>query len=202
MNAIENEQVCKSAEQALRHGVGKLSAVPGLIAKIIETRAWECREVRPGVVVELGSLLELVTRKPPDGWGEDPAKVERLLSDHPKVLAQWREHTKQQGRRTDLEGDLCSNPTEVRKNDRGRAYTLERLEREAPELFERVCEGALSANAAAIEAGFRKKPSNEERCLAAFRKAENRLNVLRHIVAELEQSERNVLIEWLSESEA
>jgi len=38
-----------------------------------------------------------------------------------------------------------------------RAYTLTRLKREAPELFKRVVDGELSANAAAIEAGFRKK---------------------------------------------
>ena len=39
-----------------------------------------------------------------------------------------------------------------------RAYTLDRLSREAPGLYKAVCDGAMSANAAAIEAGFRKKP--------------------------------------------
>ena len=46
-----------------------------------------------------------------------------------------------------------SNPT---IKDRGRAYTLRRLEKDHPELFQQVCAGELSANAAAIEAGFRK----------------------------------------------
>jgi len=38
-----------------------------------------------------------------------------------------------------------------------RSYTVSRLERDHPELFERVKSGDFSANAAAIEAGFRKK---------------------------------------------
>ena len=36
------------------------------------------------------------------------------------------------------------------------AYTLNRLRRDAPELFEQVKQGELSPNAAAIQAGFRK----------------------------------------------
>jgi hypothetical protein len=37
-------------------------------------------------------------------------------------------------------------------------YTLKRLKRERPDLFQQVLGGRLSANEAAIEAGFRKKP--------------------------------------------
>jgi hypothetical protein len=40
-----------------------------------------------------------------------------------------------------------------------RDYTLTRLKRARPDLFARVTRQELSANAAAIEAGFRKKPS-------------------------------------------
>lgn len=45
--------------------------------------------------------------------------------------------------------------------DRGTSanYTLARLDRDHPELAERVRDGKLSANAAAIEAGFRRKPT-------------------------------------------
>ena len=44
------------------------------------------------------------------------------------------------------------------KSEQGtsKSYTLSRLERDHPELFEAVCNGELSANAAAIQAGFRK----------------------------------------------
>jgi hypothetical protein len=44
--------------------------------------------------------------------------------------------------------------------DRGtsKAYTVSRLKRDRPDLFEKVVAGELSANKAAIEAGFRRKP--------------------------------------------
>jgi hypothetical protein len=43
-----------------------------------------------------------------------------------------------------------------RRTGNSRAYTLDRLKRERPDLFERVARKELSANAAAIEAGFRR----------------------------------------------
>jgi hypothetical protein len=49
------------------------------------------------------------------------------------------------------------NVTSLKGN--ARAYTLDRLKRSHPNLFAAVCRGELSANAAAIEAGFRKKPT-------------------------------------------
>ena len=39
-----------------------------------------------------------------------------------------------------------------------KAYTVSRLKRDRPDLFEKVVAGELSANKAAIEAGFRRKP--------------------------------------------
>ena len=48
------------------------------------------------------------------------------------------------------------NPTLI---GRGRDYDIARLERDRPDLAARVRANELSANAAAIEAGFRKKPT-------------------------------------------
>lgn len=47
------------------------------------------------------------------------------------------------------------------KTDGGNSadYTRRRLARDRPDLLEKVAEGGLTLNAAAIEAGFRKKPS-------------------------------------------
>lgn len=58
--------------------------------------------------------------------------------------------------------DICenegSNVTSVIKRGDGIEYTMARLERDYPEYHEKVKSGELSANAAAIEAGFRKPP--------------------------------------------
>jgi hypothetical protein len=90
------------------------------------------------------------------GWGEEVGKIEQLLKGDADAETAWREEMKEQGRRNDL-GD---NVTEVKaEKGNSRAYTLTRLQKHHPELYERVKAGEISANAAAIEAGFRKKPN-------------------------------------------
>lgn len=68
-------------------------------------------------------------------------------------------------------------------------YTLRRLARDCPEMLDRIESGELSVNQAAIAAGIRKKPSQAEICVKAFRKAENRLEALQLITSELEPHE-------------
>jgi len=67
------------------------------------------------------------------------------------------------------------------------------------DIQEAVCSGRMSLNQAAINAGIRKKLSQAEICVKAFRKAENRLEALRLITSELEPHEAAVLSEWLLE---
>ena len=50
-------------------------------------------------------------------------------------------------------------------------YIHKRLKRDRPDLLERVVSGELSANAAAVEAGFRKRPSAFDRLCTAWAQA-------------------------------
>jgi hypothetical protein len=76
-------------------------------------------------------------------------KVEALLKDDAMTLARAIAGKHGGDRGNQYTGGKSSNPTLAeRKQDRGKAYTLSRLKSEAPELFARVCEGELSANAA------------------------------------------------------
>ena len=52
--------------------------------------------------------------------------------------------------------DISDNVTNIPERGNSEAYTLNRLRRAAPELFEQVKQGDISANAAAIQAGFRR----------------------------------------------
>ncbi len=61
------------------------------------------------------------------------------------------------------------NVTPAQKGN-SKSYTLSRLERDRPDLFERVCGGELSANAAAIEAGFRKVKTRVQKIVALLDK--------------------------------
>jgi len=160
MNEVEAYQVCNSAISALSHGETSLSTFPKLLRRIINERAWESRRVPGKGVVTMQSLRELVTTAPITGWGEDPAKIEAVIRDDAEVLAMWREAMKQKShdRGNQHTGGKVDNVTPARKGN-SRAYTVSRLQREVPKLFAKVAAGEISANAAAIKAGFRKHKS-------------------------------------------
>lgn len=178
LNEVEKGQLCQSTIESLYEATGGMKQFPGLLKKIIFNKAWE-RRVNKGKVIELLSLRELITEKPIRGWGEDPKKVEAVIKDDPECLALFRQAMKEQGRRT----DFLDNIKEVINQEGGtsKAYTCERLSKIAPELFEEVKAGRMSANAAAIQAGIRKKPTPEDACLKAFRKCSDLTEMLRRL---------------------
>jgi hypothetical protein len=195
LNEVENGQLCQSTIESLYEATGGLKQFPGLLKKIIANKAWE-RRVNKGKVIELSSLRELITEKPIRGWGEDPKKVEAVIKDDPECLALYREAMKEP---PGTRNDLCNNITEVESQKTGtsKAYTCERLKRVAPELFEEVKAGRMSANAAAIQAGIRKKPTAEDQCVRGFKKSSRRLDVIQRVVEELQPHELVVVRDWI-----
>ena len=109
-----------------------------------------------------------------------------MLSDDPDVLALWRESTKRQDfdRGNQYTGGKSDNITLAKERGTSKSYTLSRLKREAPELYERVCNRELSANAAAIEAGFRRVQTPIEQAKRWYNK--------------LSEAERKQFMEWVS----
>ena len=85
-------------------------------------------------------------------------KVEALLKDDPEALQMWRAATtaKKGGDRKSDNAIKRDNVTNDPERGNAKAYTLDRLKRERKDLFDEVVAGNLSANAAAIQAGFRK----------------------------------------------
>lgn len=156
LNEIELGQLVDTAYGSYREAGSGLKYFPALMKKIISNKAWEKR-VKQGKVIELSSLRDLIIKAPIEGWGEDPAKIEALIRDDVEALAMWREAMQHQGERNDLD-NFNNNVIEVKNSVQGnsRSYTVARLKQQAPELFEKVVSGELSANAAAIQAGFRK----------------------------------------------
>jgi hypothetical protein len=145
--------------QCLSRGAGALNSFPGLLKRVIEERVWEHR-IYHGREYRLPNLRALITEKPMAGWGEDPKKIEALIKDDPEVLPMFREAMKHQGER----GNFVDNVNEVigRPDGNTRAYTLTRLQKDNPEIYEEVKAGKLTANAGAIKAGWRKTPTPME----------------------------------------
>lgn len=91
-----------------------------------------------------------------------------------------------QYQKVDTTYNVSGDQNSIHKNPAGnsRAFTLSRLKKDAPELFDRVVAGELSANAAAIEAGFRKKQTPMDIMKVNWRK--------------LNEVERGEFLHWIS----
>lgn len=181
MNEIEKGQLASITVQCLSTGAGALNSFPGLLKRVIEERVWEYR-IHHGREYRLPNLRALITEKPMAGWGEDPKKIEALIKDDPEVLPMFHKAMKCEhgGDRKSANAIKYSNPT----LDRGKAYTLSRLQKDNPEIYEEVKAGKLSANAGAVKAGWRKTPTPME--------------IIRKQIPKLTQEERTQLLKELT----
>ena len=119
------------------------------------------------------TFREFVESPPLRGLGEKLSDIERLIADDAESLVRLRElivagkgnptGNNQVGNNNNviISSDLFTDPEPATKKStqgNSRAYTLTRLKNERPDLFERVVAKELTANRAAIEAGWRKRP--------------------------------------------
>ena len=90
-------------------------------------------------------------------------------------------------RQTVLNGRKSSsdNVRPIKRGGNDTSYTLRRLARDAPEMLEKIEAGELSVNAAAIQAGIRKKPTPEEICVKAFWKCTDKESMIERLRSEL-----------------
>jgi hypothetical protein len=78
-----------------------------------------------------------------------------VIQDDAESLALFREAMKGESGRPSTE-ESHNNVMELKSvHGTSKSYTVSRLKRDRPDLFERVVAGELSANRAAIEAGYR-----------------------------------------------
>ena len=125
----------------------------------------------------LVNFREFIEAPPLRGLGQSVADIERLLGDDPEALERLREElTATKGNPAgvnqysgkdnniipsstpDLFAEPSAKPKRQKKTQQGtrKDYTLSRLKKDAPALFEAVKDGKLSAHAAALEAGIRR----------------------------------------------
>jgi hypothetical protein len=98
--------------------------------------------------------------KPPEGWGEDPKKIEALIKDDAEALSMW-ENELNPGKGGDNGNRYTKKPSNnnnvmiARKAIQGnsKAHSLSVLKRKAPELFQ-----------AAKKTGVQNDPQFYEEC--------------------------------------
>lgn len=158
------------------------------LAQAVRERAWERLTDADGHPLDFRSFLAAPY---PVGIGSDVELVRLLLTlphrrealpEHAAAMATLREemerllltplppHGKGAKRRVGVANSNPTPPPARARGGTGREYTIRRLRRDAPELAERVLRGELSANAAAIAAGIRRRPTRLDAALLAWQR--------------------------------
>lgn len=151
-------EIVGEAKRAIIQSNGELNVVANWIARIYREEAYKqwLDPVREEVY-ESETLGEFIVKPMPGGLGLtfdlvrdmcriDP-EVERIVLQEIPAAAANGEYGNGRSR-----SDII-RPT----HGTAETYTLSRLKRDRKDLFDRVIDGEMSANAAAIEAGFREK---------------------------------------------
>jgi hypothetical protein len=150
---IVNHHLVQALWDEVNQTSGGLANVAPLVKRLLESGGWREREVvQINEIVRFDSFVDFIRSPPLRGCGWPLEKVEVLIRDDPETLTMWRQATtgEKHLHKTDHDNVIITS-----KQGNSRAYTLTRLKRERPDLYARVKAGELSANAAAIEAGWR-----------------------------------------------
>lgn len=157
---VGNQQLVQALWNAVNTSSGSLVNVPPLVKRLLVTGAWKEREVpQLGEVVRFDSFAAFIQGPPLRGCGWPLEKVEALIKDDAETLRLWRQATTRENHRP-RNDKTSDNITTSDGRGTGRAYTLDRLQRERPDLYAEVVAKRLSANKAAIKAGWRDDPKN------------------------------------------
>jgi hypothetical protein len=89
-------------------------------------------------------IWRLRAGKPPEGWGEDPDKIEALIKDDAEALEMWEnelnpgrgDHGNQYAKKVGNNNNVMIARKAIQGN--AKSYTLSRLKRTRPELFQAV----------------------------------------------------------------
>jgi len=188
----------------MREGKTGLKEIPELIVCVIDNELWRefyCEPIHQ--VVTHKAFIDYVTDPIPSGLDTDIKTLKNLCTDH----AEARDAIDRAMQRKPGDWDTHPEPEvtvdnindNIRPTGTSKDAALRRLRKDRPDLLERVLSDELSANAAMVEAGFRKKKTPEELALHNFRKCQSRLSVFKAVVEGLEGEEKVAAKEWFEQ---
>jgi len=157
------KKVLQDAQECLSRGEGAYGALPSVVKSMIRDEVWKHLADKNGkCFADFPSFVEYNL-----WWGLETS-YDRLI-DFCRDDAECRQMLLEQMPAVSKPGAPEGNSNAAKENNKpdnirvdsnsygtSATHTLKRLKRDNPELAERVVNGELSANAAAIEAGFRK----------------------------------------------
>jgi hypothetical protein len=210
MNAKANPKeawcVVSALQSCLRDGKHGLSNIPGLIVRICQQGLWRefyCEPIYQ--TVSFKSFEDYVKDPVPSGLGTDIQTLKDLCSHHADALDVIDKALQRKpggGKNQHTKGECLFDNIKQAEAPTGTSkdYALRRLRKDRPDLHGEVLEGVKSAHAAMVEAGFRKRQTPDEAVVKTFRKVEQKLEVVRQILAQLEPHEKAVVCQWLTEA--
>jgi len=138
-------------------GTMSLQGLPGRVAELLRTEAW--REfILPGMDAPAhhDTFAAFVVALPPDGLGTDLRTLKNLCRDDVTVCDAIDQATKGEAGRPKGDAETLYNIQGFPAGT-SRDRALRQLREHRPDLHEKVLAGELSAHAAAVQAGFRKR---------------------------------------------
>lgn len=152
---MQPDDMVQDLSRTIHEGGFKLDLVPKILKVVIRKDYWKERYVNSlKRTVSFDRFEAFVTTLPPEGLGTKIEDIKRLC--HGDLEAE------------DLLDRVTVGPPGVhagvdnvntRPDGNSRQYSLRKLRRDRPDLHKQVVAGKKTANAAMIEAGFRKRPT-------------------------------------------
>ena len=153
---LERDLVVRALHGQLARGEEGLSAVPKTLERVLVEESWRDRiDTHTRERFTFAHFAEFVTAPPLAGLGADVDLVQRLVRGTPTERLVRDALRRRSGGQTT--GEMALDDVHARFNGNRRGYLLGRLHRERPDLLARVDAGEISAYAAAVEAGFRRR---------------------------------------------
>jgi hypothetical protein len=148
--------VVQSLGSAIHHGESRLSAVPGLMKRVLREGLWRKFTTPRGELVTYDRIEPFVVTPPTKGLGATVELITRVLQDDVEALSMWDEALRRPvGANQHTEGD--NNIQALAPQGTSAARALRKLRTDAPQLHQEVLQGRLSAHAAMVQAGYRKR---------------------------------------------
>lgn len=197
-NPKQSWRVVHALETSIADGKSGLSAIPKLIVRIIDDEMWREFWCEPTLsMVEHDCFERFVTVDLPEGLGMELRTLKNLCRDDTSALEAIDRATKRPHGGNHSKTDNIQDAPAPSGTSRDAA--LRRLRKDRPDLLQQVVDGVMSANAAMVKAGFRKKLNPDEKAVKAIAKAENLIIVGKALVDRMDTYQRQALVEMISE---
>lgn len=159
MTAKGNAVLVEALGSSLRYGGSALEDVPALFKRLMAEEAWREFVTPRGKVVHHERFASFLATPPTEGIGASVELFRRIIADDPEALDLFDRamQRKDGGDRRSADFSVDNINAEPRPTGTSKDYALRKLRKDAPELHAEVLAGNLSAHAAMVKAGFRRK---------------------------------------------